>query len=155
MKKIKLSRLMIELVLFCWALGVTMVAAQIGEGIPGGSGSRKLLHANQLLGSSESESADVLTLGKQAPGAGKVINDIAMASIQPVVFDGVRLHIQNHQLQPVKIAIYDSKGRLVRHEQFGAQARIVLNVSALTRGVYVYTVSVGESLVSRPFMVTR
>lgn len=155
MKKIKFSRLMMELVLLCWALGVTMVAAQIGEGTSGGSGSRKLLHANQLLGSAESESSDALSLGKQAPQAGQVITDIAMASIKPVVFDGVRLHIQNPQLQPVKIAIYDSKGRLVRHEQFGAQARIAFNVSALTRGVYVYTVSVGESLVSRPFMVTR
>jgi hypothetical protein len=92
---------------------------------------------------------------RPAPQQSSPLNDIAFISANKVTFNSLGLIIRNRTNEQVQLAIHDAKGRRVMVKSFDAnQAVINIKTSSLKAGTYVYSVMIGDSLYSRPFIIT-
>jgi hypothetical protein len=89
---------------------------------------------------------------KQVPSP---LNDIALLSSSKVMYNSLGIIIRNASRKQVLVAIHDSKGRKVMAKTYTAGlSTINIKTSQFRAGTYVYSVMIGDSLYSRPFIVT-
>jgi hypothetical protein len=83
------------------------------------------------------------------------LNDIALLSYSKVTLTGLGLLIHNSAQKNVLVAIHDAQGRRIFAQEYGA-GRSIINIKTdrLTSGTYIYSVMIGDSLFTKPFIVT-
>jgi hypothetical protein len=93
--------------------------------------------------------------GTDSPEEGE-FGDISLFSTSPVVYNGLGLIIRNRNHRPLHVAVHDSRGRAVLVRQYPRSVSVVhIETDRLIPGAYIYTVKIGDRILSRPFIVAR
>jgi hypothetical protein len=82
--------------------------------------------------------------------------DMALLSSRPVMRNALGIVIRNQEHRRVSVRIHDSQGRPVMSRRYSdAPGLVSIKTDQFIAGVYVYTISIGDSIFTAPFIVHR
>ena len=85
-----------------------------------------------------------------------LFEDMAFLSTSTVTVNSAGIMVKNRNGQAVSVAVHDAKGRQQLTKSYASSTPVInVGTSQLTAGAYVYTVQVGDSIFTHPFIVTR